>query len=538
MNDNIYYSETGVSGYSGCNKIIDTSPPNESRTEGYSGPSSTSIYDGTSGTSGYSGTKSTNRIRSKKITKVKPDFHIYLFENTRNKKRNNNWFPNGWAVNIHDLGLPSDPYNSYDEWEYGNISSMIDNGMWWINYVYAIPISNMQAWNRPMQRNHKQWTTLESFTRLLDFLQKKYIESNGRINIKAILPVASKFDECLSIFLPGHWHNIPNGIRDEFVRRIKSVCDHERLAGWMLIDEPYAGDKARQLGKRNEIYNELLSIKNSLISLDDNIDKHPIWVVIRGYGNYDFDPKENPQYISSLNQVRNIGDYIIDDLYLGDFLNDGENGQGKFIGRIKNRCVNARKTLLEKQKNIPDLGLKKAYMVFSQGMNFSPCKHPINGNGYLTTNELRYQNYCSWINGANGCGFWYLSKSDETAFNIIKPVSYEAFKCTPFLLNKDIKNLKQAYITHEKNKNIDVQFTLRKDPENQNILLLLICRNDYIDKESKDFNLYIPDKKLKHLRKLIDNYYSWTGYITADNSVSITLKPREAQAYIIYTEDI
>lgn len=473
-------------------------------------------------------------IPDEKITRTKilekgniSENKTYPFSRKRNDKCNKyKWFPIGWAINIHSLGEFDDPRVSSVEWKKGNLNYLIDSGCWWFNFIYTLNFSNTEAWGDIYKRSPDQWTTTKTHLRLLDFLEKKKKETDNKIDIKALIPILSKTDKGMKLFLNGNWDEIPNGIMKEFVNRIRAISSKPQLLGWMLSDEPYGGDSARKLGVRQTNYETLLNYKRILEITDININRHPIFNVIRGYGNYDFDPNIYPQLKVLLNELRGIGDYIWDNFYLGDFLNDGNNGNGKFLARTVDRTKKAIENLIENKCNVNDLKLKKGWLLFSQGREFKGCNSPTSNTGYLLEEELRYQNYAAWINGAQGCCFWELSKSDNFAFSNVKKISYEAFKCSKFLIEEitdDLKDIK-CYST-----NNDIQFIVRKDSQER--ILLMVCNNS---KNNSDCYFAFPDNlKVNRLDPICFDYNWEYKYYNSDKYFKLNLNGLTARAFYV-----
>jgi len=467
----------------------------------------------------------TEKITRSKIFKEgkPPEDKTYAFHKRKNDPSGKfKWFPIGWAVSAHRLGELDDPPVMPGEWKRGDLKYLIDSGCWWFNFVYPIGYSNMEAWGEPFERGMDQWTTTERYVRLLDFLADKKEETDGKIDIKVIFPLLSRTKD-LKLFLNGHWEGIPENEIDEFVTRVKRVSKKGQLLGWMLSDEPYGGDLARQMDVRKRNYQTLLTYKNLLVKADSKIDYHPIFNVIRGNGNYDFDPVNQSNLKILLNELKDIGDYILDDLYLGDFLNDGKNGQGVFLARTVQRTKRAIQNLIENSDN---LNLTKGWGLFSQGKEFPEYTHPINGTGYLFEEDLRYQNYAAWINGAQGCYFWELSKSDNLSFNNVKKISYEAYKCSKFLMEKIDDELLQIRCYSE---NKDVQFLVRKDPLER--ILLMVCNNS---RSKADCYFAFPESlKVSKLEPICSSYDWDYKYYNSDKYFKLSLDELKARAFYV-----
>lgn len=448
----------------------------------------------------------------------------YVFSRRRNDHCGKyKWFPIGWAVNIHSLGELDDPPILPGEWNKGKLKYLIDSGCWWFNFIYTINYSNMEAWGKPYERGKDQWATTDRHVRLLEFLKKKKEETDGKIDIKVLFPLLSKTDDDLKLFLNGDWDGIPNNMTKEFITRVHRICLQEQLLGWMLSDEPYGGDLARQKGVRERNYQTLLEYKELLIKTDCNINYHPIYNVIRGNGNYDFDPIAQSNLKKLLNELKDIGDYILDDFYLGDFLNDGQNGNGIFLARIVQRTQRAMQNLID---NSSALNLKKAWGLFSQGKEFPEFKHPVNDTGYLLEEDLRYQNYAAWINGAQGCYFWELSKSDNFSFNNVKKISYEAYKCSKFLMEKIDDQLTEVKCYSE---NSNIQFIVRKDPQER--ILLMVCNNSRND--ASCYFAFPESLKVKKLEPICFDYNWNYAYYNSDNYFKIDLDGLHARAFYV-----
>lgn len=451
--------------------------------------------------------------------------YCYPFSRKKNGDLSYKWFPIGWAVNVHDIGDGLDPRDGYNEWRYGTLEYLIDDGCWWVNCIYPLVHSNMYAWEYPMWRQRDQWTTDETYVRLLDYLEKKKHETDGKIDIQAMVSLIGRFDDNLQFYLQGDWDGIPNNVIEKFVERVKLLSIKPHLAGWTLVDEPYAGAMAGNMGIRDRVYEQLKYCKFIIESNDPFSYNHPIWTIIRGNGNYNFNPCIQKEYVPFLDQLIGIGDYICDDLYLGDFIN---NADGSFIDLVKDRTIDARRILIERDCNVPDLKNNPAYLLWSQGEDFSPAVNPTTGDGYLTEEQLRYQNYCTWINGGMGAMFWQLSKSDIIAYTRAKKVSYEAYKASEFLMNSQDSDLR--CFMHFDN-DMDCQFILRRNPYDENELLWMVCNSS---RHTGYVKLSLPTTfTIKSVRPIVNNY-DWDITTYRDKkTLRITMNELEGRAFLI-----
>lgn len=468
----------------------------------------------------------------------------------RNRVNDETWFPIGYSFNVHDLGLPSDPPDIIPpEWENGNIEYLIDNGIWWFNTMYTIPHSNYPAWGEPIQRIKNQWTTTKHYERLLDYCLQKKEETSGKIDIRPMVWFTDRTKD-FDIRSAGTWPTIPEDNLNVFIERVKKLCEHPMLGAWVLSDEPFAGDAARKAGKRSSCRDQLRYLYNVICENDKNILNHMIFNIIRGDGNFHF-PDPNKPSIPLLDDLNGIGDYIIDDLYLYDFIMAVKLDKN-YMGWAKTRTENAVKNITEIIKTTPTYKdrinkypkefppIRDGFICLAQGTVFDDVKNPSNPliGGEMTEDQIRYQVYTQWVNGAQGAMFWNLSKANERMFNIVKKVSYEAYKCSNYLMNPpdDICKKFQLNVTQD---HCDVQLLVRKDPKYLygNRYLIIIVNNS---KDSTEVNLEIPSEISKYyneLRYVVHKYGLSNRMRAFNNKFKTVMDGYSGQAFILTEEN-
>jgi hypothetical protein len=478
---------------------------------------------------------------------IKPEkvcFPIY-----RDRFLHDKWFPIGWSFNVHDLGLFTDPPNAHGEWGNGTLEYIIDNGIWWFNTMYTIPFTNHEAWGEPIQRVKSQWTTTDTYIRLLDYCKSKREETNGKIDIKPMVWLTNNAPD-FKLRSAGTWDTIPNDNLKIFHERINILGNHDMLGAWVLSDEPFGGDKSRVNKKREHVVNQLRFLNHEIFENDPRISQHMIFNVIRGDGNFHF-PDPNKPSIPLLDDLNGIGDYIIDDLYLYDFIMAVKLDKN-YMGWAKTRTENAVKNITEIIKTTPTYKdrinkypkefppIRDGFMCLVQGTVFTDIINPTRPDlgGEMSEDQLRYQLYTQWVNGAQGAMFWNLSKSNLRMFNIVKKLSYEAFKCSNYLMNPpdDICNDFDVIVSND---NADVQFIVRKDPTyvfgSKCRYLILLVNNSNI---RTDVTLQIPKtlKFYERLSELVNQDFSAQFTKTTNNQLRIELNKYSGKAYVLTTE--
>lgn len=460
----------------------------------------------------------------------KQEQHCYPISRKKNGDPSYKWFPIGWSLNIHDLGNGYDPPDRDSEWVNGNLEYLIDDGNWWVNFVYPIPRDNMEAWGYPMERPSEQWTTTDMYVNLLKYLEKKKNDTKGKIDIKAFPIFLSRTFDTLQFYTSGTWDNIPNDMLNVFIERINLLKNYRQLGGWFIIDEGFAGDYARTINKRDFVRNQILYCKNIIETYDNYKEDHPIYMVERGNGNFNFDPCEKPEYIKYIKDLVGTTDYLCDDMYLSDFLNDGYSGYGDFVGITKTRVEQARKIFIEKLCNVPDTGINKSFMLFSSGCPQTGYINPYTGDSNLTEEQLRYQNYCAWINGSMGCMLWMLSKSNVDSYERGKKISYEAYKASEFLMNPPDSDVNKSYLYINDNVT-DCQFVLRKNPTDQKELMLMVCNNSKNNVTAQ--SIINSDLHIDKIRPLVSGY-NWSVIFTPEtNRLKFNIDSHTGRAFLI-----
>ena len=465
---------------------------------------------------------------------MKRTAETFCFPFYRERREVNKWFPIGWSTNIHSLGKPDDPLIRPGEWKYGNVENLIKHQPW-INTLYLLPMDNHPAWGRPLERPSSQWTTTGMYLRALNYLLD--VKNKYGVDIRAIVKVVSQIYD-YEYRVSGTWDSIPEDQNKILKERIEILSNHPQMGGYMLADEPYHGDNSRKAGKRQYVYNELIHFKRLIEDYDKNIDNHPIHTVIRGNGNYHFDPDNRDQLknIYLLNELTDLTDYIHDDLYLFDFINIYNHTNKKtFLDFTKERTEMARKVLLEQRDDVPNIRNKKAWTLWMQGRSGLGENSPYFGKSYLMEDELRYQAYCSWINGSQGAFFWELAKSDQLSLDISTKISKEAHYASQCLMQKTDIVSDVSCIEFEDNH--DVQYIIRKDPNwfgsgstIEKRYLLMICNNS-----KENSNCFVDFKTpIKKVESIVPQY-NWSHVFRNDNKeIGVGLGGYRARAFFVY----
>ncbi len=359
------------------------------------------------------------------------------------------------------------------------------------------------------------------------------------------------------------------------VKRVQTLAPRQQLGGWNLADEPYGGTGAQQVditptppmtitagrGVREVIHVQLKDIKDTIEAHDPYREDHPIYCVIRGAGNYHFanpdfnplTPTPDPVYdMWVLDELSDVADYIIDDLYLMDYNYDYED-LPDWLGR----CVLRTKSAINFLVN-PDPALVPtkyhhnihAWLLTSQGQRFGDYNYstgvytPLNNehpgtsadHGYLTEEQLRYVNYAPWINGAQGAGFLFLSKSDDIAFTRAYNISEEAYYVSKYLMESDagieaeLRTSNGAY----------AQFILRSDPlftptpgnQNSDKLMLMVCNNSGFD---TDVEIKFPDTTTFGGVAPLPTELPW-NYSTTGHKIELEMNAWTARAFTVFLE--
>ena len=150
--------------------------------------------------------------------------------------------------------------------------------------------------------------------------------------------------------------------------------------------------------------------------------------------------------------------------------------------------------------------------------------------GYLHEEQLRYVNYAAWINGAQGAMFWLLSKSNTTAFPRAKKISYEAHLVSEYLMEPDAGIA--ATITSTEGDET-VQFILRRHPDYQDQVLIMICNNT---DEEADIWVYFPQScEIQQVEQLVQSY-QWSCIVYSDR-INIGMGPWKARAFILHVDE-
>ncbi|MEW6233952.1 MAG: hypothetical protein AB1656_01065 [Candidatus Omnitrophota bacterium] len=482
-----------------------------------------------------------------------PETLCHPFSSKRNYDTNYKWFPIGWGIWAHDLWGEGDPIDpdpqSSGDWVNGYVKFLVDQNCYWINTFVAIPVDNRVPWGLDYWRDSSQWTRTATYKRFLDGLES-IKASNGIYDYKGLPVLSSKLGPpnpqngiYYILHSGGTWRdgvydpttiaNITGGDTDIFEFRVDFLDNEPQLGGWMLCDEPYSGEGAEIVGERDYVHDELLYLKSLIINNDDNINDHPIHCIIRGWHNYDFDPCVTPQWIYHLDDL-DVADYIHDDLYLADYVGINYNPICSFC---VTRTKRAMKNLIEPVCNAPDNNIH-AWLLWSQGYWQEGVSNPddSNENGYMTEEQLRYVNYASWINGAQGAMFWNLSKSNTRSFERAKKVSEEAYLASKCLMESDSGI--SATITSTNDDDSTAQFILRRDPnfvpgtQYKDCLLLMVCNNSQY---ATNVWIQFPQNQIISTAFGINQSYNWSYTIdTSNNRFGVGLARSSARAFFIY----
>ncbi|HQP98138.1 MAG TPA: hypothetical protein PLY86_06770 [bacterium] len=456
---------------------------------------------------------------------------------------NYKWFPIGWSVFAHDVGDGNDPYEQ--DWENGTVEYLhSEQEMYWINCLYLEPLNNYEAWGLPVQRwRSDQWTTTATYERMLDALETKRIQTSGVYDFKAlaaISTIAIPTPTQYQMNSPGTWRDFPedNGVSSDipasnleiFEHRINYLEDKPQLVGWILANEPYGGKGAEDAGRRDAVHTDLLFLRGTMESEDDNSADHPIHATLRSYGNYfNVDANKNPiAPPSSWLDDLNVADVVHDDLYNVDYFSPNNVGLIEAVRRTQAAMT----YLLDPAPGMPTYDDDiHAWLLHSQGM-YMACANPQYEEeyGYLHEEQLRYVNYAAWINGAQGAMFWLLSKSNTTAFPRAKKISYEAHLVSEYLMEPDAGIA--ATITSTEGDET-VQFILRRHPDYQDQVLIMICNNT---DEEADIWVYFPQScEIQQVEQLVQSY-QWSCIVYSDR-INIGMGPWKARAFILHVDE-
>lgn len=497
-----------------------------------------------------------------------PETYYFPFSKIRNDPApttpdSNKWFPIGWHLYVHDVyggsgGGSYDPATAESDWDNGYLYYLYFRSNWWVNCVILDPIDNRSEWGCTFWRGSGQWTQSDWYTRFLDAAETLKNYTSGQYDIKVYPYLVSKLPggisdradpskELYQLHSAGTWTGIPNFDESTLRGRVQSLRNKSQLGGWILSNEPYGGDDARAVGRRSAAHDYLQYIRSVIEQEDTNLNSHPIWCNIRGNGNYNDDPCTLPDYSYLLDELtygdayHSITDFMIDNLYTHVYAPNGQTPDfSKFLPNVQGAVDN----LLSPTCGIPirSQGPTRGYLLKSQGGRETSISY---NDGYIHDEELRYVNYGPWINGAQGCIFFTLSKSgydpptghDEMeAFELAERISKEAYYLSKYLLRPDAGI--NATISSTPESDTYVQFILKDEPNYvptppiTRRVMLMVCNNSInVNYVTIDF----PQSMTIYKVKSFFTEYDWS-HDDAEHSVSIGLGGQTARAFIIEFE--
>jgi hypothetical protein len=512
---------------------------------------------------------------------VQPIENHYPIPTKRNPGSSDYFFPIGYSIFLHDwqTGVPTTEYvknynnaqHMEEDWVDGVLSVLKDSNTPW-NVVYGVP--------RPTILDTSAKTVDESdFVDLLDMAES----TEGGLKTLKVWPgllyrrhrYNRNYDTwSLVAGINTGWTNSYEWYKDQYLREsdsdledaINAIKNKSSLAGWMLADEPYAGDVARvtteltyENSKNTDVWVWIDSQQTShnlwedssinpftittpdnnwlrddiyfrlayyLLELQNNLDtgamgeNHPIHCVIRADGNY-LDPDTQPE----LNKSARVMNVLHDDIYLG-------NGDPHIGWRSHTYLA------IENIISPEDHTSQHGFVMWLDGMSYKVQNPTPDVYKHTVADEdLRYTAYSSLVHGARGIMFWFMSKSEDDAYDQARKIGKEVETMSPYLLADHPAALDGVYL----DSNIDnteaekpqeqqgQNFIVRINPNNSNQALVVIANDS-----SQDGSVWIqfPGNWQISSVQSIDPSYGWS-YTLNNNRLGVGVADWYARAFIV-----